>query len=86
MKHCPVFCIQPATDCEQYPMLNYSLEIYTPSSELLVAARDKQWNTDNIIIDRNLSENIAYSFSLLVSNSVGVVVSNRTHFCELRIQ
>ena len=76
--------MQPAEYCERYPILNYSLEIYaSPSdSQVLIATQDKPWNID--VTRGNLSENTAYSFRILVSNSVGLVASNRTHFCELK--
>ena len=74
--------MQPAEYCEGYPILNYTLEIYaSPSdSQVLIATQNKPWTID---ISGNLSENTAYSFRILVSNSVGVVASNRTHFCKL---
>ena len=74
---------QPAADdCEQYPILKYSLEINAASSESLVESQSKAWTTGNVIISRNLSEDTAYLFRLLVFNSVGVVASNTTPFCE----
>jgi hypothetical protein len=76
--------MQPAGYCEQYPVLNYSLEILSSSSSdspVLIATQDQPWNID---IRGNLSENTAYSFRILVSNSVGVVASSTTHFCKLR--
>ena len=76
--------MQPAEYCEGYPILNYSLEIYaSPSdSQVLIATQDKPWTID--VTRGNLSENTAYSFRILVSNSVGVVASSRIHFCELK--
>ena len=76
--------MQPAEYCEEYPTLNYSLEIYaSPSdSQVLIATQDRPWTID--VTRGNLSENTAYSFRILISNSVGVVGSSRTHFCELK--
>ena len=74
---------QPAADdCEQYPILKYSLEICTSSSEILAESQGEAWTTGNVIISRNLSEDTTYLFRLLVFNSVGVVASNTTPFCD----
>jgi hypothetical protein len=59
--------MQPAEYCEWYPVLNYSLEISSSDSPVLIATQDQPWNID---IRGNLSENTAYSFRILVSNSV----------------
>ena len=77
--------MQPAEYCEWYPILNYSLETYSLSSEVVISAQDKAaLFAENIIISGNLLENAAYSFRIFVSNSVGTVASNITHFCKLR--
>ena len=79
--------MQPAEFCESYPVLNYSLEIYASPSEVLISAQNRAtFIAENIIISGNLSENAAYSFRIFVSNFVGTVASNRTHFCKLSIK
>jgi hypothetical protein len=76
--------MQPAEYCERYPgpVLNYSLEISSSDSPVLIATQDQPWNIE--IQGGNLSENTAYSFRILISNSVGIVASSTTHFCKLR--
>ena len=77
--------MQPVEFCESYPVLNYSLEINATSSKVVISAQDRATlAAESIIISGNLSENAAYSFRILTSNSVGTVASNRTHFCKLR--
>ena len=70
---------QPANYCMQYPVLNYTLEVEAPSSEILsVSTADVL----SITID-NLTEDLYYSFKVVVANSVGTVSTNDTGFCEL---
>ena len=77
----------PADFCELYPVHNYLLEIYDLPSEVLISAQNRAtFIAENIVINGNLSENAAYSFRIFVSNSVGTVASNRTHFCKLSIK
>ena len=85
---CSTINKQSADDCEQlqYPTIyNYSLEIYASPSEALVQSQGKACTTENVIISGNLSENTAYLFRLLVSNTIGVSASNKIHFCKLMI-
>ena len=70
--------IQQADYCEQYPVLNYTLEVEAPSSEILsVSTAD-----DLSITINNLTDDRYYSFKVVVSNSIGTVSTHDTAFCE----
>ena len=74
---------QPADFCEFHPVHNYLLEVYISPSQVLISAQNRAtFIAENIVINGNLSENAAYSFRIFVTNSVGTVASNRTHFCK----
>ena len=72
---------KPASACEQYPVLNYTLEVKGPSPELLVQLFVSA-PRENFVVISSLSENAVYSFRVLVSNSVGVASSTSREFCE----
>ena len=70
---------QPADYCEQYPVLNYVLEVENTFEIVLLSLT----MADNLSVTiDNLSEDIYYSFKVVVSNSIGNISTNRTGFCR----
>ena len=70
-------CTQPADYCEQYPVLNYVLEVEVETTFETVLVADNL----SITID-NLCEDIYDFFKVVVSNSIGNVSTNSTEFCK----
>ena len=74
-------CTQPADYCEQYPVLNYALEVENTFETVLLSLT----MADNLSITiDNLFEDIYYSFKVVVSNSIGNISTNRTGFCKFQ--
>ena len=72
-------CTQPSDYCEQYPVLNYVLEVENTFETVLLSLT----MADNLSITiDNLTEDIYYSFKVVVSNSIGNISTNRTGFCK----
>lgn len=69
---------QPAFFCEQYPVLNYTLEVIDHYFNILKLSVTPL--VENFI--HNLSESDAYSFKVLAANRVGVASTNSKQLCE----
>ena len=72
--------IQSGMFCEDYPVLNYTLEIEGSSSNVITHSTLSQHYNFQI---GNLSEDREYSFRVLATNAVGTVSSSNISFCEL---
>ena len=73
--------VQPANYCEMYPVIGYELQVEgsAPHSSADVI---KTLSNDTLFIN-NLPDNKAYSFSVVVWNSVGNVSTAGRTICEL---
>ena len=67
--------------CEDYPVLSYTLEVQSSSSDI-VTHSIVPWHSNLIA---NLSENRVYTLRIFASNTVGTVSSSRRQFCEFSI-
>lgn len=70
--------VQPANYCEMYPATGYVLEVEGPTSHSDVT----QSLSNGTLAIKNLLGNEAYSFSVVVSNSVGNISTGNRTICE----
>jgi hypothetical protein len=70
--------MQPANYCDMYPVEGYVLEVVGPTSH---SDAIQSSSNDTLSVD-DLLDNQAYSFSVVVSNSVGNASTGNTSICE----
>lgn len=70
--------VQPANYCEMYPATGYALEVEGPISHSDIS----QPPSNGALSVNNLLDNEAYSFKVVVSNSVGNVSTGYITICE----
>ena len=71
-------CMQPANYCKRYPVTSYVLEVEGPTSPLDMI----QSPSNDTLSVNNLLDNEAYSFIVVVSNSVDNVSTGKRIICE----
>ena len=76
--YAPHECVQPANYCEMYLVDDYVLEVRGPTSHSDVI----QSPSNDTLSVNNLLDNKNYSFSVVVSNSVGNVSTDNRTICE----
>ena len=74
----PLSCIQPANYCEMYPVDGYMLEVEGPTSHSSVMQSP---STDTLTVN-NLLDDQVYSFSVVVSNTVGNISTGNRNICK----
>ena len=70
--------MQPANYCDMYPVTSYVLEVEGPTS----CSDIIQSPSNDTLSVNNLLDNQAYSFIVVVSNSVGNVSTGKRIICE----
>ena len=75
--------LQPANYCEQYPVVNYTLEVESLESPAQPQTLQfpAEWTESPLTVD-NLEEDVIYSFRVIAHNSVGNVSSKAIEVCE----
>ena len=76
----PIISMQSASFCEMYPVDGYVLEVVGPT--LHQTANIMQSSSNGTLSVNSLLDNQAYSFSVVVSNSVGNASTGNTTICE----
>ena len=71
-------CTQPASDCEQYSVSYYSLEIQDTLNGTTV-----QFIVENFTATNIIPKNAVYNFTIIVSNLIGNVSTKSRTFCKL---
>ena len=79
---CVISIVQPASYCEAYPVVNYTMIVMNSLIDETVESVSAT-HADSFTLAGNLSDNADYYFKILVANSVGIVSTNDTHFCKL---
>lgn len=73
--------MQPASECEQYPVTYYTLEIGGPLPETTM----QSYIGENLTaMNSTILENAEYNFTIVVSNSIGNVSTKSRTFCKLQ--
>ena len=73
--------MQPASYCEKYPIMNYTLVVNSSLNDEVVRSMSAV-HADNFMLNEILSENADYSFKISVANTVGIVSTVNRHFCK----
>ena len=73
--------MQPASYCEEYPVINYTLVVNGSFNDEVVRSISAV-HADNITLNGNLSENAYYSFKISVANTVGIFSTTDRQFCK----
>ena len=76
----PYTSMQSASYCEMYPVDGYVLEVVDPTLHRI--ANIKQSTSNGTLSVNSLLDNQAYSFSVVVSNSVGNASTGNITICE----
>ena len=68
--------------CDQFPPLNYTLELRGPLPDMTVKSLPVVPTLGEHFTVENISNDSAFSFTILVSNIVGGVSTKSRAFCE----